>query len=174
MRNKKSLLGFGLVALILILSVGYAFVSDVYPTITGTATTAESDLKVSFTGDVVPEGNATGTAVTDGLTATISVTNLANINDQASVTYTLKNNETDLDATLSKNEITIEDADGNDISDYFEVTTDVDTTPKTIAANGGTETVKVTVKLIKIPVSDAESTAQITVKLTAHGVQPSN
>ena len=48
MKNKKSLLSLGLLALVAILGVGYAVVSDVVLTITGTASVANAP-KVSAT-----------------------------------------------------------------------------------------------------------------------------
>ena len=48
MRNKKSLLSLGLLALVLVLGVGYAVVSSQELTIGGTAETVDSTIAVFF------------------------------------------------------------------------------------------------------------------------------
>lgn len=166
MKNRKSLLSFGLLALVLILGVGYAVVSSVNLDISGTAKVKESNLKVSFNGvtTVSSADKVTATATDGSLSATIAVTDLT-LNESVTATYTIKNEETDVDASVIKASIE------NNKPDYFEVTTDVDSTPKTITA-GSTTTVTITVKLIKTPVATDDSTANITVNLTASPVQP--
>lgn len=160
MKNKKSMLTLGILALVLILGVGYAVVSNVGLSISGTASVGESELKVSFEGTVTPDSDkVTGTAVKGGKTGTISVTGLT-LNEVVSIDYTIQNEETDVDANVIKANII------NDKAEFFEVTTDTDTTAKSIAA-GATGTVKVNVKLIKTPVNKDDSTANITVNLTA-------
>lgn len=168
MKKKKTLLSIGLLALILVLCVGYAVVSSVDLTISGTAKVKGSDLKVAFNGtttvSVGDEDRVTATATDGSLTANIAVTDLE-LNDAVTATYTIKNTETDVNASIIKTSIT------NDKADYFQVTTDVDSTAKTIDA-GSTGTVTVTIKMIKTPVADADSTANIAVQLTASPVQP--
>lgn len=161
MKKQKSILGVGLLVLVLVLGVGYAVVSSVDLTITGTAGVKTSDLKVSFEGTVAtdPTEKVTATATKGELTATINVKDLE-LNDTVTATYTIQNEETDVNASVIKASIT------NDKAEYFEVTTDMDDTAKTINA-GATGTVKVTVKLIKTPIAEADSTANITIKLTA-------
>ncbi|MDD5980353.1 MAG: hypothetical protein PUC23_04495 [bacterium] len=166
MKNKKSLLGLCLLVLVLVLGVGYAVVSSVNLDITGTAKVKSSDLKVSFNGVTnVSSADKVSANATDGsLSATIAVTDLT-LNESVTATYTIKNEETDVNAEVIKASIV------NNKPDYFEVTTDVDSSPKTINA-GGTTTVTVTVKLVQTPVADTDSTANITVNLTASPVQP--
>lgn len=166
MKNKKSLLSFGLLALVLVLGVGYAVVSSVNLDISGTAKVKGTDLKVSFNGTttVSSADKVTATATDGTLNATIAVKDLT-LNEAVTATYTIKNEETDVNASVVKASIE------NDKSAYFEVTTDVDSSAKTIDA-AGTGTVTVTVKLIKTPVADTDSTATIKVNLTASPVQP--
>lgn len=165
MKNKKSLLSVCLLVLVLILGVGYAVVSSVNLTISGTAKVGTSNLKVSFNGTATPSSDkVTASAENNSLSANIAVTDLT-LNESVTATYTIKNEETDVNAQILKNSIT------NDKEAYFQVTTDVDSSPKTIVA-GGTTTVTVTVKLIKTPVESADSTANITVTLEATPVQP--
>jgi len=171
MKNKKSVLGLGLIALVLVLGVGYAVVSEVFPTITGTASTKTEDLKVSFTGETTKEdatsGKVTASATADSLDAQITVVDLL-LNETVSATYTIQNEETDVDAEISVDSITVVDNTNKtkDLSSYFTVTTDVDSSAKTIGA-GNTDTVKVSVKLSKTPVDSLDATASITVRLKA-------
>lgn len=167
MKNKKSLLSLGLLALVLVLGVGYAVVSTQNLTISGTASVAESTLNVSFEGTTTPGGvgTTTATATKGDLTANITVTGLTKIGDTATATYTIQNLEKDLNASITKQTIT------NDKEAFFEVTTSVDTTA-TVIEKEGTGTVTITVKLIKMPIESADSTAKISVKLLATPVQP--
>ena len=71
---------------------------------------------------------------------------------------------TDVAAEITKKSITVTN------SDYFKVTTSVDTDALKIARNN-TGTVTVTVELIKMPITVEESTTSITVKLNAAAVQ---
>ena len=161
MKNQKSILGMGILILVLILGVGYAVVSSVNLDITGTAAVKGANLKVSFNGETTKsdENKVTATSTDGTLSANISVKDLE-LNESVTATYTIKNEETDVNASIIKASI------DNDKSDFFEVTTDVDATAKTITSEG-TGTVTVTVKLIKTPISSDDSTANISVKLTA-------
>lgn len=171
MKSKKSLLSLGLLALVLVLGVGYAVVSEVYLEIGGTATVAGSDLAVSFVGkEETTEGKVTSSATEGSLEASINVDGLV-LNEKVSATYTVQNKETDVNASVQKKSITVEATDGTDLSSYFEVTTDVDSTAKTVAAQG-TETVTVNVKLKKTPVE--HSSANVTVVLEATPIEKAN
>lgn len=165
MKNRKLLLTFGTLALVLVLGVGYAVVSSVDLNITGTASVKGATLNVAFNGttEVSDEAKVTATATDGSLAATISVKDLE-LNQSVTATYTIKNAESDVDASVLKSAIT------NDKEDFFNVTTSVDSDATTVAA-GGTATVTVTVKLVKTPVTDADSIANIGVKLTATPVQ---
>lgn len=160
MKKQKSILGFGLLILVLVLGVGYAVVSNVGLDISGTAAVKNANLKVAFNGttNVSNPDKVTAEATDDALTAKITVKDLE-LNDEVTATYTVKNDETDVNASLIQG--TIE----NDKDEFFQVTTDA-TTAKTITA-GETTTVTVTVKLIKTPVATDDSTATIKVNLTA-------
>lgn len=160
MKKQKSILGIGLLVLVLILGVGYAVVSSVGLDITGNATVKSADLKVAFNGvtTVSSVQKVTASSEDNALSASITVKDLE-LNETVTATYTIKNSETDLDANV------VEKAIENSKKDFFEVTTDAKTA-KTITA-GETTTVTVTVKLIKTPVSSDDSTADIKVNLTA-------
>ena len=107
MKNKKSLLGLGLLALVLVLGVGYAVVSQVSLTIGGTATVASSNLKVKFINPTTTGGaGTTVAAVENDLKATISVTGLTEVGQVATATYTIENSEKDLKAKITSGTIT--------------------------------------------------------------------
>jgi len=169
MKNKKSLLWLSLLVFVLILGVGYAVVSSVGLDITGSATVADSTLKVAFNGEtqVSDASKVTATAEDDSLSASITVTGLTKVGESVTATYTIKNEETDLDASYTLDE---EKGIENNQEDYFTVTTDVDSTAKTITAEG-TNTVTVTVTLKAIPVESTNSTANIKVNLAATPVE---
>lgn len=164
MNRKKTLYGLGLLALILVLGVGYAAVSEVTLNIDGSATVASEALKVSFNGvtDTEDDGKVVASSTDNSLNASIQVTNLT-LNEAVSATYTIKNQETDVDANVIKKQIS------NDKPEFFEVTTSVDDSAETITA-GGTGTVTVTVRLIKTPIETSDSTANIQIDLTASPV----
>lgn len=164
MNRKKTLYGLGLLALILVLGVGYAAVSEVTLNIDGSATVASEALKVSFNGvtNTEDDGKVVASSIDNSLNASIQVTNLT-LNEAVSATYTIKNQETDVDANVIKKQIS------NDKPEFFEVTTSVDDSAETITA-GGTGTVTVTVKLIKTPIETSDSTANIQIDLTASPV----
>ena len=164
MNRKKTLYGLGLLALILVLGVGYAAVSEVTLNIDGSATVASEALKVSFNGvtDTEDDGKVEASSTDNSLNASIQVTNLT-LNEAVSATYTIKNQETDVDANVIKKQIS------NDKPEFFEVTTSVDDSAETITA-GGTGTVTVTVRLIKTPIETSDSTANIQIDLTASPV----
>ena len=164
MNRKKTLYGLGLLALILVLGVGYAAVSEVALNIDGSATVASEALKVSFNGvtDTEDDGKVVASSTDNSLNATIQVTSLT-LNEEVSATYTIKNQETDVDANVIKKQIS------NDKPEFFEVTTSVDDSAETITA-GGTGTVTVTVRLIKTPIETSDSTANIQIDLTASPV----
>ena len=164
MNRKKTLYGLGLLALILVLGVGYAAVSEVTLNIDGSATVASEALKVSFNGvtDTEDDDKVVASSTDNSLNASIQVTNLT-LNEEVSATYTIKNQETDVDANVIKKQIS------NDKPEFFEVTTSVDDSAETITA-GGTGTVTVTVRLIKTPIEATDSTANIQIDLTASPV----
>ena len=169
MKNNKSLLSLGIIALVLFLGVGYAVVNTTNLTIGGTASVQDSQMNVRFSkeaGDTtVSNSEKVVATVTDDLNATIKVSNLAAVNDEVTATYTIQNYDTTLSATISEKNITVTPS-GN-----FEVTTDLKNDSKTVVA-GGTTTVTITVKLIKMPVSSDNSSASISVNLTATPVEP--
>lgn len=165
MKNKKKFYVVGLLVFVLVLGIGYAAVSTVGLNIDGTASVKSENLKVSFNGvtEVSEEGKVVANSTDNSLDATISVSDLT-LNEIVTATYTIKNEETDVNANITKKTIT------NDKEEFFEVTTSVDESPTTVDANG-TAKVTVTVKLIKTPIEAGDSTANIQIDLDANPVQ---
>lgn len=164
MKNKKKFYVVGLLVFVLVLGIGYAAVSTVGLNIDGTASVKSENLKVSFNGvtEVSEEGKVVANSTDNSLDATISVSDLT-LNEIVTATYTIKNEETDVNANITKKTIT------NDKEEFFEVTTSVDESPTTVDANG-TAKVTVTVKLIKTPIEADDSTANIQIDLDANPV----
>lgn len=168
MKNKRTLLGVGILVLVLVLGIGYAVVNTTALSISGSASVGDASLKVAFNGtaevtEAAKADKVTATAADNSLTGTINVSNLT-LNEEVTVKYGIKNSESDVNAEVLKESIE------NNKSTYFQVTTDVDSSPVTINADG-TDYVNVTVKLIKTPVSTDDSTATIKVNLTASPAQ---
>lgn len=184
MKKKKSLLSLGLLALVLVLGVGYAVVTSQTLTISGSASTVDGGkIDVYFSEvseNVVTSGSDTVTAegsITSDLVATINVTGLAAVGDSAEITYTVSNREKDLAADVLKKNITVLAEDGKtDLSSYFEVTTSVDSDAVRVANNNGTTDgtaeITVTVELVKLPIDESDSTANISIEFEASPVQP--
>lgn len=166
MKNRKSLLGLVLVVMVLVLGVGYAVVSSVDLTISGTATVGDSNLDVVISA-ANPNDTSTdyyGTVTNPaGLTATITVKNMTTVGDGGAktITYTITNNETDYDAEVTEKSVTV------DKSDYFDVVTSLASGAKITVPAGGTNTMTVTVKLKKMPMAAADATGNITITLKA-------
>ena len=171
MKKKNSMIVLAIFVAVLVLGVGYAAVTAGNLNIVGDAKTKDTNLNVVFTGDVTTSTAEASTgaavsasAVEDSLDADIHVTGLQKVGDTVTATYTIKNKESDLSASIVEDEIT------NSKTEFFTVTTDM-STAKTVA-KGATTTVTVTVRLIKVPISQADSTANISIKLEASPVQP--
>ena len=167
MKNKKSLLSLGLLALVLVLGVGYAVVSSVDLKINGTAKGVESaTLKVEFTkvedtvnADLVKSHSLTAPGTSD----TFEISGME-LNKTVTMVYTVANNETDINADLSV-ELT------NNNSEYFEVTYVV---AESALNAGKTTTVTVNVKMVKTPVVSEKNTATIGLTITATPVNNAN
>lgn len=169
MKNKKSILGLGLLALVLVLGVGYAVVSNVELDFDGTSNAAEMELKVDIAS---VEDRKTGNAVishtlgTDhAKTDTFTITNMS-LNETVTMIYTIDSHETDVDATL-EDRIAL----NNNNEEYYTASYTIDNAD--IAA-GESTTVTVTVTMIKTPVVEANNEAEITFGLVAKPVNNAN
>ena len=179
MRNKKSFFGMALFVAVLLLGVGYAVVSSNELFLKGTVTTKTSTMNVVYDTDTTVTTDKTDVAVADDVTvsadyadsenATLTVTGLSKIGDKVSATYTIKNNETDLDTLVTVKTNSLSDGE----NEYFKVTTDIDAAGKTIAKSAS-DTVTVYVELIKVPIEDKDCEAAINITFDAAPSQPAN
>lgn len=170
MKNKKSLLSLGLLALVLVLGVGYAVVSSVDLKIGGSASVKDAELAVDIEN---VESSSTGAATIShtwqqcDAEDTFTITDMV-LNETVTITYTVKNHETDVDATLAEKVALT-----NSNSEYFDAAYSI-----TESALGATEetTIVVTVQLKKTPVDAAYNSTTIgfTVSATADNNHQSN
>lgn len=195
MKNKKFLYAIIALVLIMCLGIGYAAVSKTL-IVNGTSSTGAAGIGG---GGVDPEPddplndnfvvyfdpgttNAVVTKVADGLTtaatvtvadnltATITVTDLVELNSYVTVTLKIKNDSTDLKASIPAPTITYLDGEGNATEKkYFEVTTDWTATTLEAANAGNTDEklVNIKIKLIKSPIKNVEATFKIVFNASA-------
>ena len=122
MRNKKSILSLGIIVLVLFLGVGYAVVSSVYLNISGTASVANSELNVEITNAVATTNVASKTVdfshqlSNKNLTSNFTL-NEMELGEKVDITYTVTNNENDVDAELASSGVAI----SNTNPDHFRV-----------------------------------------------------
>ena len=163
MKNRKKMITTALIVLVLLLGVGYATVSSVNLNINGTANAETKELQVFYDG--VNSGTSDKvTAISSPdkeRTATFTVENMT-LNETVTMTFEVKNYETDVNATLAAPSVT-----QNANRDYFQVTTSCD---KTTLNAGETATITVNVKLIKTPVTAEAGSTTVTVGMAASPV----
>lgn len=163
MKNRKKMITTALIVLVLLLGVGYATVSSVSLNINGTAKAESKELQVFYDG--VNSGTSTKvTAISSpdkARTATFTVENMT-LNETVTMTFEVKNYETDVNATLAAPSVT-----QNTNGDYFQVTTSCN---KTTLNAGDTATITVNVKLIKTPVTEEAGSTTVTVGMAASPV----
>ena len=171
MKKKKNIFAFAIVALILVLGVGYAVVSSVTLTINGSAAVADSDLKVVYDGVNTSSGaNVTSlTAADDSKQATFAVENMV-LNGSEYAEFEIKNKETDVNASVAVPTVTNSKSNFFGVKVYYKGADDADftewTEAKTLAAQA-TAKVKVVVTLNATPVQSADSSTTITVSYVA-------
>ena len=163
MKNRKKMITTALIVLVLLLGVGYATVSSVNLNINGSAKAGSKELQVFYDG--------TNSGTSDKVTAisspvntraaTFTVENMT-LNETVTMTFQVKNYETDVNATLAAPSVT-----QNTKQEYFQVTTSCD---KTTLNAGETATITVNVKLIKTPVSEEAGSTTVTVEMAASPV----
>lgn len=162
MKSKNSVKLVIVLALVLFLSVGYAVVNSVTLTVTGTAGSVSENIDVYFTGtpQVSNSSKVTATSTSGSLTASIKVSDLT-LNETVTATYNVENNETDVAALLSQESLT------NSNTEHFTVTATIDNSGYVCTKKSKTTKVTITVKMIKTPVAETDSSANITLKLKA-------
>ena len=164
MKNRKKMITTALIVLVLLLGVGYATVSSVSLNINGTANAESKELQVFYDG--VNSGTVSGkvTAISSPVktrAATFTVENMT-LDETVTMTFEVKNYETDVNATLAAPSVT-----QNTNEEYFQVTTSCD---KTTLNAGDTATITVNVKLIKTPVTEEAGSTTVTVGMAASPV----
>ena len=167
-KNTKIVGGVLLVAIILV-AVAYAAITNVGLNINGvgSAQAKQENFKVEFIGTPSTSGKGTTTATiseSDKTKGTVNVTGLTAKGDEATATYTVKNQSSDISADL-----TAEATSSNQT--YFEVICSLEKT--TLKAQEET-TLKVTVRLLKTPIDETKEdlNSDIDVTLTAEPKQP--
>ena len=154
---------------IILVAVAYAAITSTQLNINGTgnATANQSNFKVEFIGTPTTGGKGTTTATIDSsvkTNGTVTVNGLTAKGDEATATYTVKNQSADLSADL-----TAEATSSNE--EYFEVLCTLEKT--TLKAQEET-TLKVTVRLLKTPIDETKENLKtdIGVTVTAEPKQP--
>lgn len=158
MKKRNTFVVVALLLAVVVLGVGYAASTGPW-VISGTAkASASTDFDVDFIGTpTVTDGVVA--SITNDVSATMEVT-LSNVDDSGSATFTLTNNSpVGIGASFTADMVKIYKENGTDewenstSSEYFDIAVDT-TGTGTIASNGGTATVKVTVTLKKAAVAD--------------------
>ena len=168
-RTNAKIVGGVLVLAIILAAVAYAAITSTQLNINGTgnATANQSNFKVEFIGTPTTGGKGTTTATIDSsvkTNGTVTVNGLTAKGDEATATYTVKNQSADLSADLSA-----EATSSNE--EYFEVLCTLEKT--TLKAQEET-TLKVTVRLLKTPIDETKENLKtdIGVTVTAEPKQP--
>ena len=168
-RTNAKIVGGVLVLAVILVAVAYAAITSTQLNINGTgnATANQSNFKVEFIGTPTTGGKGTTTATIDSNIKTngnVEVNGLTAKGDEATATYTVKNQSADLSADLSA-----EATSSNE--EYFEVLCTLEKT--TLKAQEET-TLKVTVRLLKTPIDETKENLKtdIGVTVTAEPKQP--
>ena len=168
-RTNAKIVGGVLVLAIILVAVAYAAITSTQLNINGTgnATANQSNFKVEFIGTPTTGGKGTTTATIDSsvkTNGTVTVNGLTAKGDEATATYTVKNQSADLSADLSAKATSSNE-------EYFEVLCTLEKT--TLKAQEET-TLKVTVRLLKTPIDETKENLKtdIGVTVTAEPKQP--
>ena len=167
-KNTKIVGGVLLVAIILV-AVAYAAITNVELNINGvgSAQAKQENFKVEFIGTPSTSGKGTTTATIDSsvkTNGTVTVNGLTAKGDEATATYTVKNQSADLSADLTAKATSTND-------EYFEVQCSLE---KTTLKAGEETTMTVKVKLLKTPIDETKENLKtdIGVTVTAEPKQP--
>ena len=168
-RTNAKIVGGVLLLAVILVAVAYAAITSTQLNINGTgnATAKQDNFKVEFIGTPTTGGKGTTTATIDSsvkTNGTLTVNGLTAKGDEATATYTVKNQSADLSADL-----TAEATSSNE--EYFEVLCTLEKT--TLKAQEET-TLKVTVRLLKTPIDETKENLKtdIGVTVTAEPKQP--
>lgn len=173
-RKRKGLVVLAIVAMVAILGVGYAAITGVGFTINGNAS-AEGNQSafnvhfsaVNYNGDEVSTTTAKHTENQNGAqSGTFSITGLTTKGERAVFTYEIKNESSDLTATIPIDAIKVS---GLKNEDYFAVNAynPVGDGGNIVINPGETGQIAVEVELLKTPIS-AVATGDVTITFTAN------
>lgn len=173
MKKRKTMISLAIIALVLVLGIGYATVADIPLNIVGSlSASADAEFEVKFVeGSESTEGAGTKEAsITSDTEAEFSVSDLTTKGQTASVTYEIENVSPSLTANLSA-VLTNTNEDWFSADYYFG-----EESEKTaeLAPENGKTTVTIEVELLDTPLTDEEAeeaTATVTLALTASPVQ---
>ena len=168
-RTNAKIVGGVLVLAIILVAVAYAAITSTQLNINGTgnAIANQSNFKVEFIGTPTTGGKGTTTATIDSANktnGTVTVNGLTAKGDEATATYTVKNQSADLSADLSAKATSSNE-------EYFEVLCTLEKT--TLKAQEET-ILKVTVRVLKTPIDETKENLKtdIGVTVTAEPKQP--
>ena len=165
--RKNTYIFFIIFVLLLFLSVGYAVVNSLSLTVTGSAAGNTYDLNTFFTGDTTK--STTGNAIiTTGVSAgtrnaTVSISNMV-LNETVTVKYKIANEEVDVASLVAVNFV------NNSNPTYFSVTARLSINSSMCFSSsyyGDYNYLILTVKMIKTPVKESDSSTDISVGITA-------
>lgn len=160
MRKKKSFATLALLVAVLILGVGYA-ISSIDLKVNGDVTISpdDSNFNVEFT-DATVDGTGNTATVGTGKVATLSVKSLKEVGNKVTATYTITNlSKAGINATLDSLAVTPAD---DAAKDYYKATAVFGST-NAIVPNG-TETLTVTVELVKAPLEEVTGSFAVSFK----------
>ena len=175
MKNKKNVYVLAIVAMILMLGVGYAVVSQVTLNIVGNATAKTEELKVHYDGvNSGTNDNVISISSPDGSKdATFDITDMV-YNTPIELEFEIESEESDLNATIGYPTIT------NTKDGFFTVALQYKAGAKSSEASysswtegsktlapGAKATIKVIVTLSNTPIEAADSTTHIELSFTA-------
>ena len=179
MKQKRTFVTLLLVIAILCLGIGYAVITNQTLTINGSAKAeiGTGAVDVEFTNAKAATGSETKVteAKVDDVEktkASFKVEGLTTLNETASVEFTIANNSSDIPATLGAPNITL------DKNEWFEVASTYSNANLAVKGQGGdSQTLTLTVKLIKVPTTEeaaAAASETITVSIVADPASNAN
>ena len=168
-RTNAKIVGGVLVLAVILVAVAYAAITSTQLNINGTgnATAKQDNFRVEFIGTPTTGGKGITTATIDSsvkTNGTVTVNGLTAKGDEATATYTVKNQSADLSADLSAKATSSNE-------EYFEVLCTLEKT--TLKAQEET-ILKVTVRVLKTPIDETKENLKtdIGVTVTAEPKQP--
>ena len=172
--KKKNFKMFLILGLVLFLSVGYAVVNSVTLTITGSAGAGSEEINTFFTGATeiskTSSATVTPTVTAESKTASLAISNMT-LNETVTVKYKIANEETDVGAKVTVDNIT------NSNPTYYDVSATMSSSSIMCPSSsdiGDYNYLIVTVKLKKTPIDEASGKTNIGVTITSTAAEATN